>query len=127
MISKKANNADEYIAGFPKEVQKILKQVRTTIKKAAPEAEEIISYAMPAYRLNGMLVYFAAFKNHIGFYATPSGHKKFVKQLSVYKQGNGSVQFPIDQPMPLKLIWEIVQFRVKENLTKAELKKKSKR
>jgi uncharacterized protein YdhG (YjbR/CyaY superfamily) len=91
-----------------------------TIKKAAPDAEELISYKMPAFKQNGMLVYFAAFKKHIGFYATPTGHREFENELSVYKQGKGSVQFPIDKPMPLNLISKIVKFRVKENLEKAK-------
>ncbi len=109
---------DEYIAVFPKEVQKLLQQVRTTIKKAALTAEEVISYGMPAYKLNGMLVYFAGYKNHIGFYATPTGHRAFKKELSIYKEGKGSVQFPIDQAIPLALITKIVKFRVAENKRK---------
>jgi uncharacterized protein YdhG (YjbR/CyaY superfamily) len=115
-------NTDEYIATFPKEVQTILKQVRATIKKAAPKAEETISYGMPAFMLNGPLVYFAGYKNHVGFYALPSGHENFKKELSVYKQGRGSVQFPIDEPMPLSLISKIVKFRIKENNEKAKKK-----
>lgn len=119
------NTADEYIAGFPNEIQLILNQVRTTIKQAAPDAEESMSYGMPAYKLMGKpLVYFAGFKNHIGFYATPSGHTEFAKELSKYKQGKGSVQFPIDKPMPLELISLIVQYRVVENIEKAKTKKK---
>ncbi|MBA4408581.1 MAG: DUF1801 domain-containing protein [Bacteroidota bacterium] len=102
-----------------------LNQVRSTIRQAAPEAEESISYGMPAYKLNGRrLVYFAGFKNHIGFYATPSGHSEFAKELSKYKQGKGSVQFPLDQPMPLELIAQIVEFRAFENLEKGKTKKK---
>ncbi|HAQ18786.1 MAG TPA: hypothetical protein DCR40_06050 [Prolixibacteraceae bacterium] len=119
------NTIDEYIAGFPDEIQRILNQVRSTIRQAAPEAEESISYGMPAYQLNGRpLVYFAGFKNHIGFYATPTGHSEFAKELSKYKQGKGSVQFPIDQPMPLELIAQIVEFRAFENLEKGKAKKK---
>jgi len=111
---------DDYIASFPSETQTILEQVRTTIKKAAPETQESISYAMPAYKFNGKpLVYFAGYKNHIGFYATPTGHEAFEKELSVYKQGKGSVQFPIDKPMPLDLIERITKFRVEENLKKS--------
>jgi uncharacterized protein YdhG (YjbR/CyaY superfamily) len=112
------NSIDEYIADFPKEKQQMLKQIRATIKKAAPEAEEYIGYGMPAYRLNGPLVYFAAFENHIGFYAAPTGHEKFSKELSKYKTGKGSVQFPIDEQLPIQLIEKIVKFRVKENLAK---------
>ena len=109
---------DEYIAIQIPEVQILLEQMRQTIKKAAPEAEEVISYNMPAFKYHGMLVYFAAYKNHIGFYATPTGHSEFEKELSVYKQGKGSVQFPLTQPLPLDLIIRIVKFRVKENLKK---------
>ncbi len=114
-----AKNIDEYIAGFPPGIQHVLEQIRTAVKQAAPEAQEGISYGMPAFKLHGSpLVYFAAFKNHIGFYATPTGHVKFAKELSKYKQGKGSVQFPMDQPMPLRLISDIVKFRVMENTQK---------
>jgi uncharacterized protein YdhG (YjbR/CyaY superfamily) len=122
MISTKWHTIDEYIAGFPVEVQVVLEQVRSAIRKAAPQAEETIAYNMPAYRLNGPLVYFAAFKNHIGFYATPTGHEAFAKDLSRYKQGKGSVQFPLDASMPIELITKIVKFRVKENLEKGAKK-----
>ncbi|MFN0034515.1 MAG: iron chaperone, partial [Saprospiraceae bacterium] len=114
----KPSSIDEYIVGFPEEVQKVLEQIRATIRAAAPEATEVISYAIPTFSQQGHLVHFAAFKNHIGFYATPSGHEAFEKELSVYKQGKGSVQFPIDEPMPLDLIARIVAFRVKENVEK---------
>jgi uncharacterized protein YdhG (YjbR/CyaY superfamily) len=125
MISKTLNSFDEYILDFPNEVQAILIEIRSTIRQAAPDAEESISYGMPAYKTYGKpLVYFAGFKNHIGFYATPSGHEEFAKELSKYKQGKGSVQFPIDQPMPLELIAQIVEFRVIENQEKAKAKKK---
>lgn len=108
-------NVDEYIAGFPKDIQELLKQIRSVIKEIAPDAVESISYGMPAYKLAGKpLVYFAAFEKHIGFYATPTGHTKFSKELSKYKQGKGSVQFPLDKSMPLELISKIVKFRVKE-------------
>lgn len=112
---------DEYIASFPKNVQAILKQLRKTIKAAAHTAEEKISYQMPTFYLNGNLVHFAAFKEHIGFYPTPSGIEKFKKELSVYKGAKGSVQFPLDQPMPLDLIGRIVKFRVEENLKKRKV------
>ena len=116
-----AKNTDDYIASFPLETQVILTEVRSTIQKAAPDAEESISYAMPTFKLNGKpLVYFAGYKNHIGFYATPTGHEAFEKELSVYKQGKGSVQFPINEPMPLDLIARITKFRVEENLKKAK-------
>ena len=111
-------NIDEYIAIQTPEVQILLEQMRYTIQKAAPEAEEVISYNMPAYKYHGMLVYFAAYKNHIGFYATPTGHSEFKDELSAYKQGKGSVQFPLSKPLPLDLISRIVAFRVKENLKK---------
>jgi len=111
-----SQTVNEYIASFPKEIQQILKTVRAIIIESAPGAEESISYGMPAYKLNKKpLVYFAAFKNHIGFYATPSGHSQFAEELSRYKQGKGSVRFPLDQPMPLDLIRRIVKFRAQEN------------
>ena len=118
------NEIDLYISDFSPEVQALLEQVRATIRQAAPEAEESMAYGMPAYKLKGKpLVYFAGFKNHIGFYATPSGHSEFAKELSKYKQGKGSVQFPLDQPIPYELIAQMVEFRVVENLEKAERKK----
>lgn len=112
------NNIDEYIAGFSNDVQKILEEIRVTIKQAAPGAEEAIKYAIPTFTLNGNLVHFAAFKNHIGFYATPSGSEAFKKELSAYKTGKGSVQFPLNEPMPLDLITRMVKFRVVENSNK---------
>ena len=114
---------DSYIATFPEDVQVLLEQVRHAIKTSAPKAEEVISYNMPAFKYHGILVYFAGYKNHIGFYSLPSGHKAFEKELSKYKQGKGSVQFPLDKPMPLALIKKMVKFRVKENSEKAKLKK----
>ena len=110
---------DEYIAAFPGDVQQKLEQIRKTIKEAAPEAAELISYGMPGYKLNKKpLVYFAAFKNHIGFYATPSGHSKFSAELSKYKQGKGSVQFPLNEPLPFDLVRRIALFRASENKPK---------
>ncbi|MFL5766016.1 MAG: iron chaperone [Bacteroidia bacterium] len=120
----KPDNVDAYIASFPLSTQKILQKVRDTVRKAAPKAEEIISYGMPAYRLHGILVYFAGYEHHIGFYALPSGNTAFRKQLSKYKMGKGSIQFPLDEPMPLKLITDIVKFRVTENKEKEATKKK---
>ncbi len=112
MNSTKPATVDAYINSFPKEIQAIMKDIRKTILETAPEASESISYGMPAYKLDGKpLVYFAAFKNHIGFYATPTGHSPLEKALSAYKQGKGSVQFPLQQPMPLELIREIVRYR----------------
>lgn len=117
---------DEYIAGFPADVQDVLQKIRRTIHEAAPEATEKISYQMPTFYLKGNLVHFAAFKEHIGFYPVPTGIEKFKKELSVYKQGKGSAQFPLDQPMPYELITKIVKFRVKENLAAAAAKGKKK-
>ncbi len=125
MIPNKATTIDDYIAGFPEDVQRRLEQVRQTIRQAAPQAEETIKYAMPTYMLNGRnLVFFAAFKNHIGFYATPTGHASFKEELSRYKQGKGSVQFPLNEPMPLELIRRIVEFRVGEEGARPAKKKK---
>ncbi|MFN2440293.1 MAG: iron chaperone, partial [Chitinophagaceae bacterium] len=107
----------------PKDVQKKLEQIRATIKKIAPGAEEKISYAIPTFALHGNLVHFAAFKNHIGFYPAPTGSEAFKKELSVYKTGKGSVQFPLDEPIPLDLITKIVKFRVKEISEKASAKR----
>lgn len=109
---------DSYIAGQVPDVRARLEQIRQVVKTSAPKAEEVISYGMPAFKYHGMLVYFAAFKNHIGFYALPSGNEAFQKELSAYKQGKGSIQFPLDKPVPLALIKKIVKFRVKENLEK---------
>ena len=115
-MKTQASSIDEYIAAFPAETQKILEQIRHTIAQSAPDAEETISYAIPTFKMNGSnLVHFAAFKNHIGFYPTPSGTKAFKKELSAYKSGKGSVQFPLDKPMPLKLITRIVAFRIRES------------
>jgi uncharacterized protein YdhG (YjbR/CyaY superfamily) len=113
------NNVDEYIAGFPRDVHEILENIRLTIKTAAPAAEEKISYQMPTFFLNGNLVHFAVWKKHIGFYPTSSATEKFKKELSFYKGAKGSVQFPLDEPMPYVLIGRIVKFRVAENLEKA--------
>ena len=115
---------DEYIAGFPEDVQEILEKVRLTIREAAPEAEETISYQIPSFTLKGNLVHFAAYKKHIGFYPTPSGIEKFKNELSVYKSAKGSVQFPLDRQIPYDLISQIVTYRVKENLLRAETKRK---
>jgi len=117
-----AKTIDDYIAGYPKDIQTTLEKIRTAIRKAAPKAEETIKYGMPTFTLNGNLIFFAAFKNHIGFYPIPQGIDAFKKELSIYKQGKGSVQFPIDKPMPLALISKIVKFRVKKNTKKAKTK-----
>ena len=113
---------DEYIATFPEEIQKILEELRATIKAAAPNAEEIISYQIPTFALKGNLVHFAAWKKHIGFYPTSSGTQAFKNELSLYENSKGSVKFPIDKPLPLDLISKIVRFRVAENLKKAAIK-----
>jgi uncharacterized protein YdhG (YjbR/CyaY superfamily) len=118
---------DEYISTFPKDVQGMLKKLRATIKAAAPEAEEKISYQMPTFALNGNLVHFAAYKHHIGFYPAPRGIEAFKRELSRYKGAKASVQFPLDQPLPLKLIGRIVKFRVAENLKKAAAKRGGKK
>jgi uncharacterized protein YdhG (YjbR/CyaY superfamily) len=119
-------NIGEYIAGFPEEVRAILEKIRMTIRKAAPGAEESISYQMPAFKLKGRLVYFAAFKAHIGFYPLTTAIKKFKKELSVYEGSKGTVRFPFTKPIPYALISRIVKFRVKENLERAESKAKKK-
>lgn len=117
--NKTPGNIDEYIAGFPPEIQKMLKAIRLTIKKAAPNAQETIRYQMPTFTLHGNLVHFAAFRKHIGFYPTPSAIVEFREDLAVYKGAKGSVQFPLDQPMPLELIGRIVRFRVAQQQEKA--------
>ena len=109
---------DEYIATIPKSVQVILEELRQAIRESAPNAEEVISYQMPAFRLNGILVYFAAFKNHIGFYPTSSGIEAFKEQLSGYEVSKGTVRFPLNKPIPFDLVKKMVRFRVKENLSK---------
>ncbi|RZJ68197.1 MAG: hypothetical protein EOO50_01910 [Flavobacterium sp.] len=124
MNASEFKNIDEYIEGFPSDVRKILAQVRQAVHEAAPKAKEKISYKMPAFELHGNLVYFAAFKNHIGFYALPSGNAEFQKELAKYKTGKGSIQFPIGEPMPVELIKKIVKYRVVENMAKAEKKSK---
>lgn len=118
-------NIDAYISTFPKDVQSLLQQLRETIQKAAPQAEEAISYQIPTFKLNGNLVHFAAYKTHIGFYPAPSGLAEFQEEISKYKNSKGAVQFPLNQPLPLSLIKRIVTFRVNKNLEKVKAKKKS--
>lgn len=120
----KPQTIDEYIAGFPPEIQNLLQRIRETIHQSAPDAEEKISYGMPTFYLEGNLVHFAAHKNHIGFYPVPSGIAQFEKELSVYSRSKGAVQFPYDQPIPFDLLQKIVEFRVMENRAKAGQKKK---
>ena len=115
---KNFTSMDEYIATFPKNVQSILQEVRKAIKEAAPQAEETISYQMPAFKQKGVLVWFAAFKNHIGFFPKVSAIEAFKEKLSVYQTSKGTIQFQINEPIPFDLIKEIVKFRVKENLSK---------
>ncbi|HVG15116.1 MAG TPA: DUF1801 domain-containing protein [Chitinophagaceae bacterium] len=124
MQTNSATDIDSYIADFPKEVQKLLQQLRSTIIKAAPGAKETIKYAIPTFYLNGNLVHFAGYKNHIGFYPTPSAIKKFEKELAQYKGAKGSVQFPLDAPLPLDLVKRIVGFRVFENTEERPVKTK---
>lgn len=116
-------NINAYIANFPEDIQQMLEQLRLTIKEVAPQADELISYGMPAFKWNGMLVWFGAHTNHIGFYPRASAIEKFKKELSGYKGAKGSVQFPLNEPLPLALIKKITQFRVEENLQKTILKK----
>jgi len=120
MKNAPAESIDAYIAAFPADVQQVLEEIRATVQKAAPHAKEAIKYAMPTFTLNGNLVHFAAFKKHIGFYPVPQGNAAFDDELSKYKQGKGSVQFPLDKPMPLALITRLVKFLVKRNLEKAK-------
>ena len=115
-------NVDEYIRMFPKDIQDRLKSIREIVKKAAPQAEEVLSYQMPAYKLNGILLYFAAFKNHIGFFPTPSGIEAFRKELSGYELTKGTIHLPYDKKNPVTLIKKIIKFRVKENLEKKKKK-----
>jgi uncharacterized protein YdhG (YjbR/CyaY superfamily) len=121
------NDVDKYIAGFPEDIRKALEKLRATLKKAAPDAEEIINYGIPTLTYHGNLVHFGGFKNHIGFYPTPSGIEAFKKDLSGYEMAKGSVKFPLDKPLPLDLITRIVKFRVKENLEKKKAKARKKK
>jgi len=124
---KPPETIDDYIAGFPPEVRVILEKLRATIRKAAPRAEEAIKYRLPTFVLNGNLVHFGAFKKHIGFYATPTGNKQFRQELSAYEGAKGSVQFPLDKPMPYGLVSKMVMFRVKESLERARARAKRKK
>lgn len=119
-------NIDEYISFFPEPVRERLVRMRSVIKKAAPNAEEAISYAIPTFKLNGNLVHFAAFKNHLGFYPGPSGIEAFKKELAGYESSKGTIKFPLDKPIPVTLVGKIVKFRVKENLAKVKTKSKKK-
>ena len=123
MLNIKFKSVEEYISFFPKETQIILNELRKIIRNTAPKAEEKISYNMPAFFQEDVVVYFAAYKNHIGFYPTPSGVKAFQKDISKYKSSKGAIQFPIDKPLPVKLITQIVKFRLQENLNKSKKRK----
>jgi uncharacterized protein YdhG (YjbR/CyaY superfamily) len=118
--SNSLQTVDDYIAGFPDTIQSILQQIRSIIREMVPDAEEVISYQMPTYRLLGNLVHFAAFKHHIGFYPTPTGVEAFQEELALYQHAKGSIRFPLDQPIPYALIRKIVAFRVKETLEKGK-------
>lgn len=119
---------DEYIAGFPDDVQRILQKIRMTIRKVAPEAEETISYNIPNFNLNGRyLIYFAAYKKHIGVYPVPTGNAGFLKEITPYQSGKGTLQFPLDQPIPYRLITKVVKLRIKEHLTSTPKNKKRNR
>jgi uncharacterized protein YdhG (YjbR/CyaY superfamily) len=124
---RKFSNVAEYISLYPPEIQKGLKLLRKTIKEAAPAAEETISYNMPAYKLNGMLVFFAAMKNHFGFYPTPGVMKPFQEKLKEYETSKGAIRFPLDKPIPVKLVREIVKWKVRDNLKDNLLKEKIKK
>ena len=113
---------DEYIAQFPKEVQVLLEKMRTIIHKAAPKAEEAMAYGIPTFKLNGNLVHFGGYKNHIGFYPAPSGIKAFKKELAKYEGSKGTIRFPLDKPLPATLITQVVKFRVAKNLGKVKKK-----
>jgi uncharacterized protein YdhG (YjbR/CyaY superfamily) len=122
-VQKVAETIDEYIASFPGDVRKRLERIRMTIRKAAPKASEKISYQMPAFTLNGgYLVYFAAYNTHIGLYPAPAGRERFNNALSAYRAGKSTVRFPLDKPIPLELVTQIVKLRVKDNLSKAKTK-----
>lgn len=125
MTTAKPKDIDEYIARFPKDTQKLLEQIRATIKKSVPDAVETVSYGIPTFNLNGCyLIYFAGYKKHIGLYPVPTGNKTFDKDFSSYKtSGKGTIQFPLDKQIPLNLIHKIVKFRTKENLLQTKKKK----
>jgi uncharacterized protein YdhG (YjbR/CyaY superfamily) len=125
-MNKQYQTIDEYIKTFPDNVKAILEKIRWSIQKTAPEATEAISYQMPTFKLHGNLVHFAAFKNHIGFYPTPSGIESFKEELSPFKTSKGAIQFPLDKPIPFDLIEDIVLFRVNENLAKVKCTEKEK-
>ena len=122
MQMKEYKDINELIAEFPDDIQLILEKIRATIQQAAPDAKEAIKYGMPTFVLNGNLVHFAAYKNHIGFYPAPTGIDAFIAELAQYRTGKGTIQFPIDKPIPYELITKVVKYRVKENLNKRKKK-----
>jgi len=124
MIATTSDTVDGYISGFPKDTQDILQQIRATIKSAAPDSTELIKYGIPTFVLHGNLVHFGGYKNHIGFYPAPSGMTPFEYELEPYKTGKGTLQFPLNKPLPLDLILRIVKFRVEQNMEKAQKKRK---
>ncbi len=126
-MNPQVETIDAYIACFPKDIQKLLTAIRSTIGKAAPKADEAIKYGLPTFVLHGNLVHFGAFKNHIGFYPAPMGIEEFKKELAPYEQSKGAIRFPLDKPLPLTLISKIVKFRVIKNLDKAKAKEKKKK
>ena len=125
-ITNTPKDIDQYISIFPEDIQEILQEIRSTIQQAAPGAEETISYQMPTFKLKGNLVHFAAYKKHIGFYPAPSGIERFKNRLTDYETSKGAIRFPLDKPIPLDLVSDIVAFRVSENLEKAAQKAKKK-
>jgi uncharacterized protein YdhG (YjbR/CyaY superfamily) len=123
MKAESAKNIDEYIAAYPTDVQHLLQTIRATIHKAAPEAEEAITYGIPTFKLNGNLVHFGGYKSHIGFYPAPMGIEAFKEETAQYEAGKGTLQFPIDKPLPLELVSKIVKYRVEKNLAKVKKNK----
>lgn len=123
MAATKATNIDEYIGAFPGATQQVLEQIRSVIRKAAPAAEEKISYAIPAFNLNNQyLIYFAGYKNHVSLYPVPKGDEAFQKEISAYRTGKGTLQFPLNKPLPLKLVTKVVKYSIKENAEKVKNK-----
>ncbi len=127
MKQEKPTSVEAYINAFQKPTQVLLQQIRTIIRKAVPDAEEVISYSIPAYKQEGMLVYFAGYEHHIGFYPTASGIRAFQKEIAGYKHSKGAVQFPLGKPLPVALITKIVKFKLKENQDKSKAKKKARK
>ena len=123
MKTTQAVNIDDYISGYPEDIQQILQEIRIIIQQAAPDAKEAIKYGIPTFVLNSNLVHFGGYKSHIGFYPAPKGIEAFKKETAIYETGKGTLQFPVDKPLPADLISRIVKFRVQDNLEKAKTKK----